>query len=126
MKQILDIARALADANRLKAVICLGAGELCACQIVIMLGNKPSTVSRHMSILRRAGLVESRKEGLWVHYRLAANGRPPVREALAWVKRHCKSDENGGIDEKKLKKVRRMNQKDLCRYYTALLRRKTL
>ena len=125
MQQILDITKALADANRLKAVICLGTGELCACQIVIMLGIKPSTVSTHMAILHRAGLVESRKVGLWVHYRLAAKCKPPVREALAWIRRHCKSGEDHGIDAQKMKKVRRMNQKDLCCYYSVLLGRKT-
>jgi len=49
----------------------LSGGELCACQIIEMLGLAPSTVSKHMSILRQAGLVETRKEGRWIYYRLA-------------------------------------------------------
>lgn len=123
MKEMLDIARALADPNRLKALACLQGGELCACQLVIMLGHKPSTVSRHMSILRRAGLVESTKCGLWVHYRVATKPTAPAREVLAWIKRHGRKGKSALIDEGKLKKVRGMNQRDLCRYYTAILGR---
>jgi DNA-binding transcriptional ArsR family regulator len=45
-------------------------GELCVCQIIELLGLVPSTVSKHMSILKQAGLVENRKEARWMYYRL--------------------------------------------------------
>jgi ArsR family transcriptional regulator len=44
-------------------------GELCVCQLIKMLGLAPSTVSKHMSILRQARLVQARKEGKWMYYR---------------------------------------------------------
>ncbi len=66
------VLKALAEENRLRVVMCLAEhGELCVCQITEFLGLAPSTVSKHLSILRAAGLIESRKIGRWVHYRFA-------------------------------------------------------
>jgi ArsR family transcriptional regulator len=48
----------------------LRSGELCVCQLIKLLKLAPSTVSKHMSILKQAGLVESRKDSRWVYYRL--------------------------------------------------------
>jgi ArsR family transcriptional regulator len=74
MNDVLNVAKALADANRLRALMALGAGELCVCQLIEMLGLAPSTVSKHLSILHQAGLVEVRKEGRWMYYRLPGRG----------------------------------------------------
>lgn len=87
-----EITRALADESRLRILAALRRGELCACQIVELLGLAPSTTSRHLSQLRAAGLIVSRKSGRWIHYRLA-NADPVARSAsselvlssLAWV-----------------------------------------
>ena len=50
--------------------------ELCVCQIVELLGLAPSTVSKHLAILKQARLVDSRKEGRWMFYRLADEDAP--------------------------------------------------
>ena len=73
MENTLVVAKALADGNRMRVLtVLLGEiEELCVCQIVEILGLSGATVSRHMSILQSAGLVESRKDGRWVYYRLA-------------------------------------------------------
>ena len=71
MLETLNITKALSDENRIRALMMLTGGELCVCQIIEMLGLAPSTVSKHMSILRQAGLVETRKEGRWIYYRLS-------------------------------------------------------
>ena len=60
MNDLLTITNALADEGRLRALAALFPGELCACQIIELLGLAPSTVSKHMAILRHAGLVQSR------------------------------------------------------------------
>jgi arsenate reductase/ArsR family transcriptional regulator len=65
------LAKALSDPQRLRAFMALRQGELCVCQIIQLLGLAPSTVSKHMTILKSAGLVQSRKDSRWVHYRLA-------------------------------------------------------
>ena len=71
MRGFMAVAKALADANRTRALMCLRDGELCVCRIMELLQLAPSTVSKHLDILYRAGLVESRKEGRWIYYRLA-------------------------------------------------------
>jgi len=72
MKTLLPILSALADESRLRAFLLLRDQELCVCQIIEVLGLSPSTVSRHMTLLYQAGLVERRKEGKWHYYRIAA------------------------------------------------------
>ena len=66
-----ELFKALADETRLRLALALRRGELCVCQLVELVGLAPSTVSQHLSVLRHAGLVETRKEGRWVYYRLA-------------------------------------------------------
>lgn len=71
-----QLFRAFSDRTRLRILSMLrhakaGQGELCVCEIVGVLGVPQPKVSRHLAYLRRAGLVEARREGLWMHYRLA-------------------------------------------------------
>ena len=63
--------KALADATRLRILGLLLTGEVCVCHIHESLKIPQSKASRHLAYLRRAGLVETRREGLWVHYRMA-------------------------------------------------------
>jgi len=116
VRDLLDITKALADRNRLRAVMALGAGELCVCQIIELLGLAPSTVSKHMSILRQARLVDTRKDGRWVHYRLADGNAPaPVKDALRWLHRHLADDPEIVRDAEKLKAISRLNPEELCK-----------
>src|SRR4249920_2531937 len=62
--------KALADVTRLRILGLLLAGEVCVCDIQDSLKSPQSKVSRHLAYLRRARLVETRREGLWIHYRL--------------------------------------------------------
>lgn len=71
IEEFTGITKALSDQHRVRAFMALLRGELCACQIIELLSLAPSTVSKHMSILVTAGLVESRKDSRWVYYRLA-------------------------------------------------------
>ena len=74
--------KALADRTRLRILGLLGAGEICVCHIHESLDLPQPTVSRHLAYLRRAGLVLGRKEGLWVHYRLADLADPVAAAVL--------------------------------------------
>jgi len=65
------IFRAFSDRTRLRILCLLTNGEMCVGDLVKVLQVPQPTASRHLSYLRRAGLVETRKNGLWVHYRLA-------------------------------------------------------
>ena len=69
--QTKTIFRALSDRTRLRILNLLQGGELCVCDIVAVLDVPQPTASRHLSYLRKAGLVVARKDGLWMHYRLA-------------------------------------------------------
>lgn len=65
------VFRAFSDRTRLRILNLLRSGEICVCDIVGVLGLSQPLVSRHLAYLRQAGLVLGRKEGLWIHYRLA-------------------------------------------------------
>ena len=71
LKEFISITKALSDSNRVRALMALRKGELCVCQIIELLNLAPSTISKHMTILKQAGLVESRKDSRWVYYSLA-------------------------------------------------------
>jgi len=85
MKNILRVIKALADENRLKILQMLNGAELCVCHILEGLEVAPSTVSKHLSILEQAGLIETRKKGRWVHCRLPKSPAPEVKSALKWL-----------------------------------------
>src|ERR1700683_5196973 len=67
----IELFRAFADPVRLRLLNLLADGEVCVCHLHEALDLPQSTVSRHLAYLRKRGLVVGRKEGLWVHYRLA-------------------------------------------------------
>jgi ArsR family transcriptional regulator len=86
MARIHELARmygALADATRLRILGILADGEVCVGHIHEALRLPQSTVSRHLMHLRRVGLVRTRRDGLWVHYRLADITDPSARAALS-------------------------------------------
>jgi len=115
LEALLDITRALADGNRLRALNACREGEVCACQIIALLGLAPSTVSRHLAILKQAGLVRSRKSGRWMHFRLAGEDAPAVvRDALDWVFRTTARDPQIREDRKHLKKILKTDPEKLC------------
>jgi ArsR family transcriptional regulator, arsenate/arsenite/antimonite-responsive transcriptional repressor len=116
MNEVLDIAKALGDGNRLRALMALTSGELCVCQIIEVLGLAPSTVSKHMSILRQAGLGEARKDGRWMYYCLAGRGASkPARDAVAWVRRNLAETPQIAHDLKTLRRILQINREELCK-----------
>lgn len=71
MKTVLYLGKALSDESRLRILKLLEEGELCVCHLMRVLEMQQSRISRHMGILKQAGLVEDRRRGKWVFYRLA-------------------------------------------------------
>jgi ArsR family transcriptional regulator len=85
------VFKALADTTRLRILGLLLTGEVCVCHIHESLRISQPKASRHLAYLRRAGLVNTRKEGLWVHYRLAASSDPilsTIQLAVTHALRH--------------------------------------
>jgi len=111
----MNITKALADENRVRALLALKKHELCACQIIELLGLAPSTVSKHMSILRQARLVQTRKEGRWMYYRLPDKTAPAaVRGAIAWAKKSLATDGRIQKDAERLKEILKIDPQTLC------------
>lgn len=116
MRAFMNIAKALADENRVRALLALRKGELCVCQLTELCGLAPSTVSKHLSVLSQAGLVESRKDGRWIYYRLPGKGAPiEVREAIDWVAKALVRDSRIVEDNQALKRILRQDPAELCR-----------
>jgi len=73
---------ALADETRLRILNLLGEGELCVCDLMRVLKEPQSKVSRHLAYLRRTQLVKGKKEGLWMYYRLSKPSTKAFRAIL--------------------------------------------
>lgn len=82
------VFKALADATRLRILGLLLTGEVCVCEIHESLRIPQSKASRHLAYLRRSGLVETRRDGLWIHYRLGLLP-DPVLAAIVDAVRHA-------------------------------------
>jgi len=118
MQRFLVVAKAVSDESRLRALLSLRDGELCLCQIIDLLGLSPSTVSKHMDVLQRAGLVERRKEGRWHYFRLASHqATPVVRRAIKWVLESLRDEPVAIGDTKQLCCVRRKDLSELSVCY---------
>jgi ArsR family transcriptional regulator len=118
MFDFLRITKALADENRLRALMALNGRELCVCQIIELLELAPSTVSKHMSILRQARLVSGRKKGRWMYYRLADRDAPAeVKEAIAWVRTSLDGSARVRQDASRLEQILETHKEVLCQKY---------
>jgi ArsR family transcriptional regulator len=87
VKPLSRLFRALSDDNRLRMVALLAHGELCVCHLEAALDLTQTNVSRHLGVLRAAGVVDSRRQGSWVYYRLVDQDRPAARRLLAELTR---------------------------------------
>jgi DNA-binding transcriptional ArsR family regulator len=113
LRDFTGLAHALADPNRVRALIALRDNELCVCQLVELLGLASSSVSRHLSVLARAYLVDSEKRGRWVYYRRPGEGAPPeVAGALRWLDKSLPEDPE---DSGRLAEILACPVEDLCR-----------
>jgi ArsR family transcriptional regulator, arsenate/arsenite/antimonite-responsive transcriptional repressor len=96
---------ALSDRNRLRLINLMGDDEVCVCFFVEILKMSQPKVSRHLAYLRRAGLVEARREGKWMHYRLTS---PPDMHAvriLQNVREYLAADREMRQDRTRLIKI---------------------
>jgi len=115
MRDFMAITKALADENRVRMLLALRRKELCVCQLIELARLAPSTVSKHMSILKQARLVDSRKDGRWMYYRLAGAHAPPaVRQAIEWVSRSLAADPQMAVDGDRLDEILKLDPQDLC------------
>ncbi|MBU0679428.1 MAG: metalloregulator ArsR/SmtB family transcription factor [Verrucomicrobia bacterium] len=116
MDDTLNVFKALSDANRTRILCAVRDGELCVCQLIELLGLAPSTVSKHLSILRQASLIQSRKNGRWVYYSLPSKRKLPMLGRITtMVFQTLENTPEIKADNAKLKKIRKMDMEKLCR-----------
>jgi ArsR family transcriptional regulator len=92
VKDFIRVMKALSDPNRVKVVKMLQQREMCVCEIQESLCLAQPTISKHLKILEDAGLVQSKKEGLWVSYRLSSGGSPYAASILGNLKHWIETD----------------------------------
>jgi ArsR family transcriptional regulator len=78
LEALTKVYAALADPTRLRILSLLGDGEICVCHIHASLDVPQPTASRHLAYLKKSGLVESRRDGIWMHYKMAEINNPVV------------------------------------------------
>lgn len=105
----------MADENRIRILGALQDRELCVCQLIELLGLAPSTVSKHLSILRNARLIESRKQGRWMYYRLSGdNASEQITTALQWLRQAYEQSAQYMEDRKRLEEILSIDPEILC------------
>ena len=115
LRDFTDLAKALGDAHRVRILLALRGRALCVCQLVELLDLAPSTVSKHLSVLRGARLVDFEKSGRWAFYRRADEGTARVGEALRWVDASLSRSDQAARDATRLKEILRIPAEELCR-----------
>ena len=112
LRVLVEAAKGLAHPARLRLLGMLASGELCVCQMTAVLGLAPSTVSQHLSVLARGGLVAERKEGKLVFYRLHLEG--PGAALLAALLEQLAADPVARADRAEIARLRRIPVATLC------------
>jgi DNA-binding transcriptional ArsR family regulator len=112
LDDLVETAKGLAHPGRLRILAMLAGGELCVCQMTAVLGLAPSTVSQHLSVLARGGLVSERKQGKLVFYRLREEAiaealLPPLLGLLG-------GDATARGDAREVTRLRRVAVAQLC------------
>jgi DNA-binding transcriptional ArsR family regulator len=112
LNRTLDATKALANPARLRILAALETGECCVCQLTAILDLAPSTVSAHLSELRRAGFLLDRKDGKIVFYRLS--DRPELKLWLKATFAGLRDDEKVAADRTFLDRVKAVDVETFC------------
>lgn len=114
METTVEKLKALSDNNRLRIIAALSRyEELCACQITELLQVTGATVSRHLSVLSAAGLLNSRKDGRWVYFKISPTAN--VDPILQWLYGRFANADDIQSDLERLDQIVGVDPEDLCR-----------
>jgi len=97
--------RALADSTRLRIINLIGDQEVCVCFFVEIFKTNQPKISRHLAYLRRAGIVVTRREGIWMHYRISTPKDENAAKVLTDVREWLANDPDMQQDRKRLHKI---------------------
>ncbi len=96
---------ALSDRTRLRLLNLMGEDEVCVCFFVEVLNEPQPKISRHLACLREAGIVAARRDGKWMHYRIAQPTDPHAKNMLAELLSWLKEEKQMQADRVRLLKV---------------------
>ena len=113
MQELAEALKALSEEVRLRLLLLLSEGELCVCDLMRTLELPQSTVSRHLTYLKKSGWVEYRRQGVWMHYRLREAMAPFQKEILTALLQEGKSKEQARRDAAKIS-TRRRGREGFC------------
>lgn len=114
MDKILSITKAIADRNRMRILIALtNYEELCACQITEFLKVTGATVSRHLAIMVKAGLLKSRKDGRWIYFSI--DQEENNKSIINWLKIETREAGDIASDTQNLQEIVSHEPGTICR-----------
>ena len=107
--------KALADETRLRILMALRLSELCVCQIIELFELAPSTISKHLAVLKDAALITSRKKGRWIYYQLNQEGKDKsIAGTLTHLDNLMTANSQIKRDARKLQKILKLDPETLC------------
>jgi ArsR family transcriptional regulator len=82
LEEIIEVLKLAADKTRLTILLLLQEKELCVCDLVEMIGISQPGISQHLRKMKQAGLVQERRQGTWMYYRLDESAHPVIQAIL--------------------------------------------
>lgn len=102
MNQLVQFFKALSEETRLRIVMLLTHGELCVCDLMVVLDEPQSKVSRHLAYLKHSGITESKRVGVWMHYWLKDSSNGIYRAQIDFLREQLSSQPQFREDKEKL------------------------
>lgn len=115
LSQTVGMAKALGDETRLRIMAMLEKQELCACQIIEVFELANSTISRHLSVLKQAGLLQSRKSGRWIYYAWSQGDSEALKSTQNWLSKTVHNDPQIQADRQRIAEILKIDPEELCR-----------
>lgn len=115
LSQTVGMAKALGDETRLRIMAMLEGNELCACQIIEVFDLANSTISRHLSVLKQAGLIQSRKSGRWIFYAWRQGESDVLKNTQKWLSQITHQDPQIQKDRQRVAEILKIDPEELCR-----------
>lgn len=109
------MAKALGDETRMRILALLENQELCACQIIEMFELANSTISRHLAVLKQAGLVQSRKSGRWIYFSWVEEPAGNAQFLQQWLSTVVSQDPQVRQDRERIREILKIDPEALCR-----------
>lgn len=116
MRELIKIFKALSDETRLRMIKLLQQRELCVCEIMQAMGISQTRASRNLGILKNAGLITDKREGLWVHYSISREKTNKYHQAIEELLKKWLVDDTVVMeDRKRLKKAIKIGNMKSCK-----------